>query len=140
MRQYLKRSAAWLLCLAMVLSLFAGVPGAVISKVSAEETEGTETTQGSYTADILFQEDFDDVASTDELVEEGWSWYQEGQDRYSIVEDAKGGNMLKFTQNYDNATVTVVAGPPRLHETGNPILIVLLSVLAIVGVNIRRKF
>ena len=42
MKQYLKRSAAWLLCLAMVLGLFAGVPGAVISKVSAEETEGTE--------------------------------------------------------------------------------------------------
>ena len=43
MKQYLKRSAAWLLCLAMILGLFAGVPGAVLSKVSAEETTGTTT-------------------------------------------------------------------------------------------------
>ena len=42
MKQYLKRSTAWMLSLALLLGLFAGVPGAIISKVLATET--TETT------------------------------------------------------------------------------------------------
>ena len=49
-----------------------------------------------------------------------------------------------MTNNYDNATVTVEEsenppGPPRLHETGNPIVLAILALLAVVGVNIRRK-
>ena len=45
------------------------------------------------------------------------------------------------SNNYDNATVTVVnvPNPPRLHETGNPIVMVLLSLLAVVGISLRRK-
>ena len=43
------------------------------------------------------------------------------------------------SNNYDNATVDVVSGPPRLHETGNPIVMVLLSLLSIVGISVRRK-
>uniref|UniRef100_UPI00386EB501 hypothetical protein n=1 Tax=Methanobrevibacter sp. TaxID=66852 RepID=UPI00386EB501 len=47
-----------------------------------------------------------------------------------------------MTNNYDNATVTVVKdyNPPHLHETGNPIVMVLLSVLAVVGISLRRKY
>ena len=49
-----------------------------------------------------------------------------------------------MTNNYDNATVVVVGPPehypPHLHETGNPIVMVLLSVLAVVGISLRRKY
>ena len=46
--------------------------------------------------------------------------------------------------NKDNASITVVKdsnppAPPKMHPTGNPIVMVLLSLLAIVGVSIRRK-
>ena len=48
-----------------------------------------------------------------------------------------------MTNNYDNATVVVVGPPehypPHLHETGNPIVLAILALLAVVGVNIRRK-
>ena len=47
-----------------------------------------------------------------------------------------------MTNNYDNATVVVVGPPhypPHLHETGNPIVMVLLSLLAMVGVTLRRR-
>ena len=45
MKQYLKRSTAWMLCLALLLGLFAGIPGAVITKASAAETEPSEEVQ-----------------------------------------------------------------------------------------------
>ena len=57
-----------------------------------------------------------------------------------------------LTNNYDNATVNVIepAGnetetpvnvpeTPKLHATGNPIVMVLLSLLAIVGLSLKRK-
>ena len=57
-----------------------------------------------------------------------------------VVSDTYDPNM---TNNYDNATVTVVEpGEPtilQLHPTGNPVVMVLLSLLAIVGVTLRRK-
>ena len=37
MKRCFKRSAAWLLCLAMVLGLFAGIPGLGFTKARAEE-------------------------------------------------------------------------------------------------------
>jgi uncharacterized repeat protein (TIGR01451 family) len=52
------------------------------------------------------------------------------------------------SNNYDNATVTVVnvTEPPKppvsilqLYPTGNPLVMVLLALLTIVGVNIRRR-
>ena len=46
------------------------------------------------------------------------------------------------SNNYDNATVDVggdVPEIPTLHPTGNPIVMVLLSLLAVVGVSMRRK-
>ena len=43
MKQYFKRSTAYLLCLALLMGLFAGVPGALITKASAAETAGTKT-------------------------------------------------------------------------------------------------
>ncbi|AMD18401.1 hypothetical protein TL18_10510 [Methanobrevibacter sp. YE315] len=57
-----------------------------------------------------------------------------------------------LTNNYDNATVNVIepAGneteppvnvpiTPKMHATGNPIVMVLLSLLAIVGLSLKRK-
>ena len=57
-----------------------------------------------------------------------------------------------LTNNYDNATVNVIAPAgnetetpvnvpetPKLHATGNPIVMVLLSLLAIVGLSLKRK-
>jgi uncharacterized repeat protein (TIGR01451 family) len=44
--------------------------------------------------------------------------------------------------NKDNDTITVETHepvPPKMHPTGNPIVMVVLSLLAIVGVSIRRK-
>ena len=45
--------------------------------------------------------------------------------------------------NNDSATITVVndqpPGPPKMHPTGNPVVMVVLSLLAIVGVTLRRK-
>ena len=49
------------------------------------------------------------------------------------------------SNNYDNATVTVVnvTEPPvsilKLYPTGNPLVMVLLALLTIVGVSIRRR-
>ena len=52
-------------------------------------------------------------------------------------------NVSELNKFDDNATVTVENVtedyPPRLHETGNPVAMVLLALLAIVGVNIRRR-
>ena len=45
--------------------------------------------------------------------------------------------------NNDSATITVVNDqppvPPKMHPTGNPVVMVVLSLLAIVGVTLRRK-
>ena len=45
--------------------------------------------------------------------------------------------------NKDTATITVEKTqepvPPKMHPTGNPIVMVVLSLLAIIGVTIRRK-
>ena len=46
------------------------------------------------------------------------------------------------SNNYDNATVDVVEDVPEiptLHPTGNPFVMVLLALFAIVGINVRRK-
>ena len=47
------------------------------------------------------------------------------------------------SNNYDNATVDVggdVPEIPTLHPTGNPIVMVFLSLLAVVGMSLRRKY
>ena len=41
MKNTFKRSTAWMLCLALLAGLFAGVPGAVITKANATENEAT---------------------------------------------------------------------------------------------------
>jgi len=61
----------------------------------------------------------------------------------NVTSSVKDSNL---TNNYDNATITVEdvpepipPEPPKMHPTGNPIIMVLLALLAMVGVTLRRK-
>ena len=59
----------------------------------------------------------------------------------NVTSSVKDSNL---TNNYDNATITVEEEPeppepPKMHPTGNPIIMVLLALLAMVGVTLRRK-
>ena len=117
MKQYLKRSTAWLLCLAMLLSLVGGIPGSFISKVSAAETESTETTDelsGSY----CFT--FDGATDLDSLFADGWealSGSTNIRKAFSIVEE-DGNKVLKWDASPDNPD-----GPPTgAYGIGTPLI------------------
>ena len=85
MKQLFKRSAAFLLCLAMLMGLFAGVPGAVISKISAEEATDTATTES---APVLWVEDFENE-TMETLFSAGWRTWHDGMYDHEVVADPK---------------------------------------------------
>ncbi|MBE6958445.1 MAG: hypothetical protein E7447_04765, partial [Ruminococcaceae bacterium] len=65
MKTNFKRSTAWLLCLALLLGLFAGIPGAVLTKASAAADAVVDENN------LILNPDFEDYAITGWTITEG---------------------------------------------------------------------
>lgn len=70
MKQILKRSASWLLCLALLISLFAGLPGTAINHVHASE-EVTDAPQEATNLLADYNASFEDYAIPNWTIETG---------------------------------------------------------------------